>query len=824
MIARRRLKAIPVTLLFAVAGVARAQVVHGAVTMADGTTRVAGVIVVANATTGSGATARALTNARGDYSIKLPAPGTYALQVLRIGYQPTEGPTVTVAANATAEASIQLSGSAVSLRAVTVREDDVCRTHPDTGALVARAWEEARKAIMASGLAATDAPLVAEWIEYTRTLDASGRIVRGQHVKTTTNPTTHAFKSAPAESLAARGYVTADAGETTFHAPDGDVLLSNSFAATHCFQLAPIARGADTLIGVSFRPAHDRREARDIEGSLWLDRRTAELRWLEYRYTNLPSATDRAEPGGRVDFLRLGTGGWLIGKWNIRMPELGAGPVGNAPAQRTIMRAPTGGVLKAIQLTGGVVTRVSRGDSLVFQADGTALDVRIVSSDPLVSTTGATVELLGTDYVAVAGTDGRALLKPVLEGRYEARIHTPLMDSLGVAPITREFTVNGGLPRQDTVHLASAAALVRSACRDSLESGQGMLRGSVRDSSGRGIPNATVVVSFLGGVKVLPGQKADRVQWTDQTIGAVADTTGHWRVCGVPQGALTVVRTQTDLGSDARRVRLDSAQAIGATDLVAHAEAKTVDIVLPKDNRAVVEFSVTDGERILIPGATLDVEFPDASRRTLITGSTGRALVPDVAPGRLVVRARKIGFLPGQLVATVAAGRNTLPIVLSQTAMPHLDTVRVLGDNRVRNGRLDEFETRRLNGAATRSITRAEIEKRNPVDAWQMMTNISSVKIAQLGGLVIARSMRVENAKLTSDKPCYMRAMVDGVLLPEDTSVDGSNKNYATNLASLPPPDAIHGIEVFAGPASIPPQYGGSGTNKWCGLIAVWTR
>jgi hypothetical protein len=29
---------------------------------------------------------------------------------------------------------------------------------------------------------------------------------------------------------------------------------------------------------------------------------------------------------------------------------------------------------------------------------------------------------------------------------------------------------------------------------------------------------------------------------------------------------------------------------------------------------------------------------------------------------------------------------------------------------------------------------------------------------------------------------------------------------------------------VFAGPSSIPVQYNGAGTNKWCGLIAVWTR
>ena len=43
-------------------------------------------------------------------------------------------------------------------------------------------------------------------------------------------------------------------------------------------------------------------------------------------------------------------------------------------------------------------------------------------------------------------------------------------------------------------------------------------------------------------------------------------------------------------------------------------------------------------------------------------------------------------------------------------------------------------------------------------------------------------------------------------------------------MMNLPPPDQIHGIEVFAGPASIPPQYNGAANDKMCGLIAIWTR
>ena len=298
-----------------------AQTIRGVVTMPDGNTRAAGVIVAAAGD--SGAPLRALTNHRGEYVIRLRESGRYTLRALRVGYRPTDVQSFTVTSTDTATIQIQLTGVAVSLAAVTVQGDDVCRTRPDSGALVARAWEEARKAIMASQLSATDAPLVAEWIEYDRTLDPTARIVRGLQVTSTTNPTTHAFRSAPAELLATLGYVLPNGDETTYHAPDGEVLLSDSFASTHCFQVVPPVRGADTLVGVAFRPAQDRRDIRDIEGTFWLDRRSAELRWMDYTYTNMPAVAEKASSGGRVEFLRLGTGGWMIGRWSIRMGEFG---------------------------------------------------------------------------------------------------------------------------------------------------------------------------------------------------------------------------------------------------------------------------------------------------------------------------------------------------------------------------------------------------------------------------------------------------------------------------------------------------------------------
>jgi len=74
---------------------AAAQVIAGVVVLPDGATPAPGVIVVASDARGS-ETARALSNARGEYTLRLSAPGNVALKALRIGFRPTIGPTVAV--------------------------------------------------------------------------------------------------------------------------------------------------------------------------------------------------------------------------------------------------------------------------------------------------------------------------------------------------------------------------------------------------------------------------------------------------------------------------------------------------------------------------------------------------------------------------------------------------------------------------------------------------------------------------------------------------------------------------------------------------------
>ena len=153
------------------------------------------------------------------------------------------------------------------------------------------------------------------------------------------------------------------------------------------------------------------------------------------------------------------------------------------------------------------------------------------------------------------------------------------------------------------------------------------------------------------------------------------------------------------------------------------------------------------------------------------------------------------------------------------TRPPTLDTVRVVGNQRlVGLRRNDEFETRRINHQATVSITREDIVKRNPVSLWQMLLNVPSIKLVDSSSSVLVMSTRTVVTSILNQGPCWLAIAVDGIVVNSDP------RHQAYDLRQLPAPDEVHGVEVFAGASNIPVQYGGTGSGKWCGMIAVWTR
>jgi hypothetical protein len=791
------------------------QVVTGTVVQPDSTTPLAGAIVVV--TDAQGATiARVLTGSRGGFSVALPAPARYSLTLLRIGYRPTVGPTVTVAAGETARTRIVAGRAVVTLAVMRARERETCRVSADTGLMVARVWEEARKAMLSSQLSAEGAPLYAEWVEYDRALDADGKLVRQQHVRSAQHLTQHAFRSVPADVLREQGYVAQDSVGVNYFAPDAEVLLSDAFVSAHCFRLVESATNAD-LVGVAFTPNSDRRDMREIEGTLWVDRPSSELRHVDFRYRNLPEPSSQAEPGGRVEFLRLAEGSWLVSRWHVRMPEVAKRDRVSPDGLRRTVMASTMLYLRAVRVSGGEVTRASRSDTVLYRASGPAVAVQLTSRDTLVSRAGAVLTLEGTDYSAVADSMGRIRISPVLAGRYRANVRTPLMQTLGMPTVEMEVDTHEDA-RVDSLVLPPARDVLAHACpRESVANHEGMLHGRVRDEQARAIPDAVVTTSWQSNFAPMPGRG---VEFRERTLTARTDAFGQWRTCGVPTGVMLSVTVATKDAGDVKKVQLDDPYA--NVELVVHPRrlyASDVTSAGGAVQLSLVEVLVTDEHGAPVANVSVEARQEGVRTRTVVTGEAGRVLLPDVQRSRLVVSARRVGFTPGELAVDVEKERVILPIRIAANTAPSLDTLRVIG-LRTDQSRHSEFDMRRRMHQATVSITSEEIERRSPTAIWQMITNVPGVIVAERDNIVVARSQRSFMQNF-SDQPCFLQVMIDGVVMNrlESRIVGGG-----FDLRQLPPPEQIHGIEVFNGPASVPVQYGGEGKDKWCGLIAVWTK
>lgn len=311
------------TMMLGVAGASpsAAQTITGIVRTRDDLRPATGAIVVltdsANRPVGGD-----LTDSAGRFRVAAPRAGRYAVRVERIGLRPVSAPALTLSAGQTVELPLEVGADPVALRRVRIQTDSRCDVRPREGTpgeLAAWLWEEARKALTAANVGAErrTAPVEITHVVRWREL-ATGRVVREERLPTT-QVRGRPFASLPPESLAVHGYVERRGDSTIYAAPDAATLLDARFLDRHC--LAARAARADRpgLVGLAFRPARGT-TLPDVQGVLWLDDASFELRFLEFGYT-APESLASPDFGGRVDFARPPDGQWLVQRWTLRVPS-----------------------------------------------------------------------------------------------------------------------------------------------------------------------------------------------------------------------------------------------------------------------------------------------------------------------------------------------------------------------------------------------------------------------------------------------------------------------------------------------------------------------
>ncbi len=501
-----------------------------------------------------------LSDAHGRFVLRAPQPGIYRLEVRRVGYQTEVSPSLHLFQGDTLRYTMDVAAETIQLTAVVVEEEKRCSLLPELGRETAATWEEARKALDITAWTEARAALRFHMVQWERELDPGDLAIRSQREYENVSVARQPFRSLPAGELSAGGYVQPAGTNLSYYAPDAEVLLSDTFLEDHCFRLEAGDEDHAELVGLFFEPVSDR-ELPDVSGVLWLDRGTAELRHLEFRYANLDYDVSPRAAGGHVAFERLRTGAWIVRRWWIRMPVI------QIERRR---RSSIGGAgtrdfysVVSIQEEGGEVTATfsRRGEQLDGQLTTTLLGA-VFDSTAWQPLAGASIRLRGTDLGALTDRRGAFRIYDVPEGRYVVEFTHPQLEAWNLPLPSEEIVLRKGYATSVTLSVPSVAAVATSLCPSHLyRSSDGLVVGFVADSSsGVHLPDATVFFEWTQ-----PGARPDAPR---AHMEAKTDAQGSYRACGLPPDiAITVWATVLDRWAEPAILRLQQG-AIAQQDLL----------------------------------------------------------------------------------------------------------------------------------------------------------------------------------------------------------------------------------------------------------------
>ena len=507
-------------LLATVATALPAQVVRGRVAEMNSGIPVAGALVSLVGETGDSARANVLTTEAGDYAVRAPTPGRYRLTVKRIGVRRFVSAVFGLDDGETRALDVSLDAVAQTLPEVTV--SGLCATRPRELSRIASLWEEARTALEATEISLRDRLIEAQISRYAGELDPSSLRVLFDWRSDAQLMVRQPFTSPSGDSLSAVGYWRELPGDSVeFLAPDASALASNAFIRDHCFALASPPRSRPDLIGLGFVPARDRRLA-DITGTIWLDARRFELRFIAFRYTRLPAMANANRVGGEVHFARLASGAWIVDRWFIRMPHVIVVP-DDWPHQQ--LREEGGAVI-----ADGVVppTRLASLTGVFLDSAGRRV-------------AGAVVRAIGIHRQVLTGADGSFRFDSMPPGGVSIVAHTDGYDSFAMLAASRRVDLQAGRVQRFDLRAPNAAAMRREVCPQASASfGQrrsvrGVLRMLMVDSATTvPLPGVRFIASWPAAAEAADAEDADSAQ--ERYRLAVTDSRGAATFCDLPTG------------------------------------------------------------------------------------------------------------------------------------------------------------------------------------------------------------------------------------------------------------------------------------------------
>jgi hypothetical protein len=281
----------------------------------------------------SGAAQQRITSAEGRFRFASVSPGSYRIQLLRIGYRPVLSATVTVVAGETLRHEMSAPTRAVQLPPVLVRADDACLTGErltEDGA-IATLWNEAQKGVNTRRVFDLT-------YRYVRTVRQEGEVAwrfRGKRPLRRLDTLVNEPDSVVARDARQRATHRDDGYGTggLLSVPNEKELLDDEFLREHCLE-APV-QATDGLLGLRFRRVEPRGDATAIRGTIWVDAETYLMHRLDVEWLR---GTDRVGEG-RIDYADVEIDGR-----SFRLPARGTASVRVRGVQRTVVTGATANI------------------------------------------------------------------------------------------------------------------------------------------------------------------------------------------------------------------------------------------------------------------------------------------------------------------------------------------------------------------------------------------------------------------------------------------------------------------------------------------------
>ena len=759
--------------------------------------------------TASRVVAQVLSGDRGSYRLRAPAPGAYVVRSLRIGFRPTASIPLPLTTDAEVTFDVTLASIALRLDTVRVSGRASCQITRDSALLSFRALEQARAALIATSLSDASTTWQLTRVLFERMYDSSFARPTHQRSEWWSGTVTEPWKSVPSDDLHRYGYIVGAADSIVYRAPGLDALSGGEFLNDHCFRL--VGSGDSSAIGIAFEPTPERRRVAEISGTIWLDRATAELRRLEFRFVNAPLVQQERNARGELRFASIPGGGWVIPGWRISMPVLEL-------RQRThiSVRGRSRGTQEVAAVgyreVGGELMTVTIETDTLWRHAPVRLGGRVAdSSDRAIQ--GVRVGVSEQRRESIADAKGRFVLDGVEPGEVTLEFRTAALDSLATV-VRLGLTAFENTDDLD-VKLPTPAAVARAMCGSSFAGGA--------EGAGRGI--ALVTLSAVDDRANLAHAKAT-IEWlspdgTPHWLDARPDRDGTVHFCGVPLGQRLILSASADSAdAESAEVRIAGDQRVVRSQL-------SLDPAVPV-GAIVSGVVVRDSGDVPIPG--VEVVFPELAKSQM-TSERGLFRLRDIPVGthRLVVR--KMGYGAVDTLVTLRAGETMQrrivlgrmtalsEVLVTATAGPPDPGMRDFEENRriglghfLTRDDLARFEGGKLS-AALAQMPGLRIEFPS---ASTRAATYPGAYVARLRGRTSLGCTRVELEGAGDSCGCFAQVYLDDA--PLFTGKAGTEVPDINRFD----PGSLEAVEYYVGAAQVPAKY--SVLNNTCGVLVLRTR